>query len=128
MGRNSNIENQIGILKSYTLFKKAITNLNWNTSWYKKELLYNGEGSLLYPGRDAGYDGVVASLRLKALRDGIEDYELLAILERAGEAAAAEKIVQPLAESWFQWEKSPAAYETARAELAKLILALPGRK
>ncbi len=94
----------------------------------RKGLLYNGEGSLLYPGQDAGYDGVAASLRLKALRDGIEDYELLAILERAGEAAAAEKIVLPLAESWFKWEKSPAAYETARAELAKLILALPESK
>ena len=30
--------------------------------------LYSGEGSLLYPGRDAGYEGVGASLRLKALR------------------------------------------------------------
>ena len=94
----------------------------------KKGFLYNGEGSLLYPGRGAGYDGVAASLRLKALRDGIEDYELLAILERAGQAAAAEKIVLPLADSWFQWEKSPEAYDAARAELAKLILALPGSK
>lgn len=43
MGNYSNIENQIGILKSYTLFKKAIGNLNWNTTWYQKELLYNRE-------------------------------------------------------------------------------------
>ena len=38
-----NIENQIGILKSYTLFNKAITNLNWDYTWYQKELLYNRE-------------------------------------------------------------------------------------
>lgn len=94
----------------------------------KKGFLYNGEGSLLYPGQDAGFDGVAASMRLKALRDGIEDYELLAILERAGQASAAEKIVLPLADSWFKWEKSPAAYNTARVELAKLILALPENK
>lgn len=43
MGRNSNIENQVGILKSYTLFRKTLINLNWSTSWFKKELLYNHE-------------------------------------------------------------------------------------
>lgn len=30
------VENQIGILKSYTLYKKAIENLNWETSFYIK--------------------------------------------------------------------------------------------
>ena len=43
MGKKTNIENQIGILKSYTLFNEAIRNLSWETSWYKKELLYNKE-------------------------------------------------------------------------------------
>jgi len=85
------------------------------------KLLYNGEGSIVYPGRAAGYDGIAPSMRLKALRDAIEDYEYLAILERLGLTAEAEKIVLPLAGSWFQWEKNPAAYETARAALAKLI-------
>lgn len=43
--RNNNIsiENQLGILKSYTLYKKAILNLNWNYTWYHKELMYNKE-------------------------------------------------------------------------------------
>lgn len=40
---NTNIESQLGILKSYTLFNEAVKNLNWETSWYKKELLYNRE-------------------------------------------------------------------------------------
>ena len=86
------------------------------------KLLYNGEGSIVYPGRAVGYDGIASSLRLKALRDAIEDYEYLAILERKGLAAEAEKIILPLATSWFQWEKSPAAYQAARAELARLIV------
>ncbi|MCG6190252.1 GumC family protein [Maribellus maritimus] len=43
MGKKSNIENQIGILQSYTLYQKALQNLDWQTSWYKKELLYNKE-------------------------------------------------------------------------------------
>jgi len=48
----------------------------------------NGDGSLLYPGRD--FKGPVASMRLKMLREGLEDYELLARLgERLRGAAYA---------------------------------------
>jgi hypothetical protein len=90
-----------------------------------KGAVYNGEGSLVYPARAVGYDGIVSSLRLKALRDSIQDYEYLAILERHGLAAAAEKIVHPLATSWFEWNPDPTAYETARQKLAELIVAAP---
>ncbi|MDD4519173.1 MAG: DUF4091 domain-containing protein [Limnochordia bacterium] len=45
----------------------------------------NGDGFLLYPGPD----GPVASLRIEAIRDGLEDYEYLYLLEqRLGETAA----------------------------------------
>ncbi len=37
----------------------------------------NGDGSLLYPGSRVGFAGPVASLRLKLIREGIEDYEYL---------------------------------------------------
>ena len=84
--------------------------------------LWNGEGSIVYPGRAVGYDGIAPSLRLKALRDAVEDYEYLAILERTGRDADAGKVVLPLAESWFQWQKDPAAYDTARARLAEMIV------
>jgi tyrosine-protein kinase Etk/Wzc len=43
MGKRAGIENQLGILKSYTLFRKALDNLNWHTSWFRKELFYNAE-------------------------------------------------------------------------------------
>lgn len=89
----------------------------------RAELVYNGEGSLLYPGRAVGYDGVAPSMRLKALRDSIEDYEYMAILERRGLAAQADAIVRPLAQSFFQWEKNPQAYEVARTKLAEWIIA-----
>ena len=86
-----------------------------------KGALYNGEGTLVYPGRAVGYDGIAPSLRLKALRDGIEDFEYLAILARAGQSEAARKIVLPLAESWFKWQPDPGAYVAARSQLARLI-------
>ena len=86
------------------------------------KLLYNGEGSIVYPGRAVGYDGIASSLRLKALRDCVEDYEYMAILERQGLGQKAQEIVLPLAGTWFTWEKDPAAYEAARARLAELIV------
>jgi hypothetical protein len=84
---------------------------------------FNGEGSLVYPARQAGYDGIVPTIRLKALRDAIEDYEYLVMLDRLGRSAEAERIVRRLTESWFQWDKDPAAYEKARAEIAAMIVA-----
>ncbi|MFW6327363.1 MAG: GumC family protein [Bacteroidota bacterium] len=38
---NTNIENKVSIFKSYSLFKRALNNLGWETSWYRKELFHN---------------------------------------------------------------------------------------
>ena len=86
----------------------------------KKGIIFNGEGSLVYPARAVGYDGVVPTIRLKALRDSIQDYEYLAVLQRLGKAAEAQAIVRSLTETFFQWNKDPAAYEQARTKLAAL--------
>jgi hypothetical protein len=88
-----------------------------------KGIIFNGEGSLVYPARPVGYEGVVPTIRLKALRDGIEDYDYLAILDRAGRRAEADRIVQPVTQSFFKWDENAAAWQRARAELAALILA-----
>lgn len=88
-----------------------------------KGLVFNGEGSLVYPARAAGYDGIVPSIRLKALRNSIQDYEYLAILGRLGQAEAGQKIVRSLTESFFQWDKDPSAYQQARTRLAGVIAA-----
>lgn len=88
----------------------------------KKTIVFNGEGSLVYPARAVGYDGIVPSIRLKALRDAIEDYEYLAILGRQGRAEAAGDIVGRMARSWFEWGKSAPAYGPSRRQLAELIL------
>jgi len=93
----------------------------------EKGILYQGEGSLVYPARAVGYDGVAPTIRLKALRDAIQDYEYLAMLERLGEAAEAQQVVRALTRTFFQWEKDPAAYEQARAKLAAMIVGAAGR-
>ena len=70
----------------------------WADPWTygRPARVYNGEGTLVYPGRAVGCDGVAPSLRLKALRDSIEDYEYLAILERLGLAAQSHFSVRPV--------------------------------
>ena len=47
----------------------------------------NGDGFLLYPGKYYGIDGPVGSLRLHAIRDGMEDYEALLALDETTVAA-----------------------------------------
>jgi hypothetical protein len=78
---------------------------------------FNGEGVLLYPGLPAGIHGPVTTLRLKALRDGLEDYEYLIL---AG-AAAAEPLAS-IARSWTDWERDPRRLLEARRALARIIL------
>lgn len=87
--------------------------------------LFNGEGVLVYPGRAVGYEGIAPSMRLKALRDGIEDYDMLVLAAERGKAAEARRLVTNLARSWFDWEPDPTAYDAARAKLAELILSAP---
>lgn len=52
--------------------------------YYQAPLRYpnmNGDGYLVYPGRQYGIKGPVPSIRIKAIRDGNEDYDLLYALE-----------------------------------------------
>ncbi len=73
----------------------VVGNLNWSVSMYnvggeQPEDYYkyamhnwgrNGEGFLFYPGAKYNLDGPVASLRLQAYRDGIEEYEMMQALK-----------------------------------------------
>lgn len=43
MQKVSNLENKLGILESYTLFRKALVNLDWKVSWFEKDLINKKE-------------------------------------------------------------------------------------
>jgi hypothetical protein len=58
---------------------------------------------------DSAPDLTDIDIRLKALRDAIQDYEYLAILQRSGKAAEAQELVRSLTQTFFQWEKDPVA-------------------
>src|SRR5919205_1825522 len=80
-----------------------------------------GDGTLFYPGTTARIGGQteipVESLRLKGLRDGMEDYELLHLAQTLGLGAQALAIAQGVYPKTYQAASSPAAVDTARAEL-----------
>ena len=74
----------------------------WRASWWREPIIggpltnldgrsygkHNGDGSLLYP----AVDRTVPTIRLKCLRDGLEDYEYLVMLRSAYKKVKAGKI------------------------------------
>lgn len=102
--------------------------LPWNTLSFNT----NSDGILMYPGPDAT---PLASTRMENLRDGIEDYEVLAML--ADVVAAVEKAVgndgfvsrakavlavkPDVSKSWTEYTQEPGRVIAARMELDALI-------
>ena len=85
---------------------------------------YNGGGFLFYPGVPCGIDGPVSSIRLKNLRDGMEDYEYFTMLEKLAGKEAVKRIVDTIAPNWWEFSKDPDSFLAARRKLAEAILGL----
>jgi hypothetical protein len=119
--------------------------LYWATDYWEKDpwqdpLTYpggNGDGSLLY----YGPEGPVDSLRWETLRDGIEDYDYLALLQAAVKRAATGRSaaeaqrraaalldVSPVTRSYTDYTTSPAAIEAQRERIARMIERMGGRQ
>lgn len=52
----------------------------------------NGDGFLTYPGKFVGVDGPVSTIRLEQVRQGLEDYEAIGLLQTKLEAARAKGV------------------------------------
>jgi hypothetical protein len=90
-----------------------------------------GDGTVFYPGTPAKIGGQteipVESLRMKMVRDGMEDFELLQLASNLGLRDQALQIARGVYPRTFQASTSPAALDSARAELAALILHAQGK-
>ncbi len=82
---------------------------------------YPGEGMLVYPGRQAGVGSVLPSMRLKWIREGVEDFEYIAILKRLGRAEWALNMARRVGADWRNWTRDPAVLESVRRELGDEI-------
>jgi hypothetical protein len=83
---------------------------------------------LIYPGEGVGVNGIVPSIRLKRIRDGIEDYEYIAILKRLGEEKWALKMSRSIARNWHKWTQNPQELEQVRVQLGNRIQELAQKK
>ena len=90
--------------------------LIWHTHWWSKSRDDNGDGTFFY----ADSDGLpVDTVRAEAFRDGVEDYEYLAMLTRlAGRRA---KVPESVARSLTDFDRTGAALVKAREQLARAI-------
>ncbi len=97
----------------------------WTNQW---DFSGNGDGTLFYPGTPARIGGTthvpVASIRLRMIREGMEDFEYLALLSRAGGDSDARAIADRIFPNAYSTEVAPAALLAARDEIAQRIAAL----
>jgi hypothetical protein len=85
----------------------------------------NGDGTLFYPGRPDRIGGrshiPVESIRLKLIREGLEDYEYLHLLDSVGESAFAKDIVNEIVRKTYDHEHDPDKLYAARRRMAEKL-------
>jgi hypothetical protein len=81
----------------------------------------NGDGTLFYPGTPARLGTKdhqpIVSLRLKQIREGLEDYEYLHLLARLGDEESARALARRLARSGYEIEQDVEKWEQVRQDL-----------
>jgi hypothetical protein len=108
--------------------------LYWDVNYWEKKFVgdpwenmdtlgtgYYGDGSLVYPGNRVGVDGPVSSVRLEVFRDGLEDYDYLALADRLLGPEAAKAFVARITRSLTDYERDPLKLEQVRRELGDAI-------
>jgi hypothetical protein len=85
---------------------------------------YPGEGMLVYPGQSAGMSEAPPSMRLKWIRDGVEDYEYVELLKQAGYGDWAMEISRRVGGDWSHWTRDPKTIEAARQQLGQKLDAI----
>jgi hypothetical protein len=91
------------------------------TYTYPTSCCYPGDGTLVYPGRPAGVVGVVPTIRLAMIRDGMDDYDYVSMLRARGQAAQADALLAPAATSWWDWTSDGRVLADVRHRLADLL-------
>lgn len=84
---------------------------------------YNGDGFYIYPAtkRKHGVDQPIASMRLKWLRDAVDDFDYLSMVTEAGEKARAIALTQSFAHGFGDWRDDVPALLQARNGLGVLL-------
>jgi len=80
-----------------------------------------GDGIFVYPPAPIASTESAPGIRLKAIRDGIQDYEYAQILKNLGQVPFVNSAILPIATSWSNWSHDPNALEGARLQLGQQL-------
>jgi chemotaxis methyl-accepting protein methylase len=83
-----------------------------------EELLPPGDAFIVYP--DRARKSVFSSMRFEAMRDGIEDYELLEKL-RDKNPAEAERLCRTAISSFTDYVRNPATFREIERDLLEAL-------
>lgn len=95
----------------------------WENPQGNQQPDYPGEGILVYPGGPAGLKGVAPSMRLKYLRDGVQDYEYVQLLKNCGQSNYALAESRKVGRDWRHWTRDENLLELVREQLGNQIAA-----
>jgi hypothetical protein len=98
---------------------------NVNTTACGNGLGRPGDGIFLYPPAPIASGESAPGIRLKAIRDGVQDFEYAHILHTLGQDAFLDSVLRPIAASWTSWTHDAAELERARTQLGQRIQQLP---
>jgi hypothetical protein len=92
--------------------------------------VYNGDGSFIYPATEKqhGRHAPVASMRLKWLREAVEDYDYLMLARQLGLEEEARRLASSFARGFGDWDNNPGTLMDARHQLGVLIETAQHRK
>lgn len=80
-----------------------------------------GDGILMYPGDKYGIDGPCGSVRLEACRDGIEDYELISMVEKHLGKKAADDFVNQITTAVDNSNRDSDNFNRVRIEMGNAL-------
>jgi hypothetical protein len=80
-----------------------------------------GEGILIYPGGRVGTHEPAPSMRLKYLRDGIQDFEYVALLKQKNQMDFINSVIKPIAADWRNWTRDHGALEAVRRQAGEQL-------
>jgi hypothetical protein len=80
-----------------------------------------GDAIFVYPPGPIASTEPAPGIRLKAIRDGIQDYEYARMLNKLGQASFVNSALHPIASSWSKWTHDPKSLESAREKLGEQL-------
>jgi hypothetical protein len=113
-----------GLLFWHTVYLPALGLDPWESEYAPP--FAQGDGNLIYPGTIDRIGGVadipVASLRMKYIRESMEDYEYFHLLDQRGDGDWVDGVVRTVAPKTYQWEHDGATLLEWRDRVAAKIL------